>query len=109
MQSSNPVLTRLGQAAQQERAAGTGYGTYPPPPAGYTVPAAPARTMTLDDVVVRTVGLLLLTGIAGAVSWVLVPDGPAVFLAMLGAALASLALGLVITFARITNPEPPRR
>ncbi len=100
MRSSNPVLTRLGQAAQQERAAG-GYGIYQPPTGFVT-----SRMMTLDDVVVRTVGLLALTGITGAVSWTLLdgPLGSAVSLAAFGSCFAGMGLGLVISFARITNP-----
>ena len=53
MQSSNPVLSRLGETARVERQV---LGTRPA-----------ERTMTLDDVVVRTVALLVLTGAAGAV------------------------------------------
>jgi uncharacterized YccA/Bax inhibitor family protein len=89
VQSSNPVLTRLGEAASRERAAG-----------GYVS----ERMMTLDDVVVRTVGLVLLTTISAAVSWNLLTDGPVVALAAIGSMLAGLVLGLVISFARITNP-----
>jgi uncharacterized YccA/Bax inhibitor family protein len=108
VQSSNPVLTRrLADAARQERAAGaTGYapqqygGGY-----GYAPPSAPVRMMTLDDVVVRTIGLLILTGVAGALSWVLLPDNsPTLALAVIGSSLAGLVLGLVISFGRITNP-----
>ena len=91
MQSSNPVLTRLGEAANAERSA-VGYG-----------PLTTDRMMSLDDVVVRTVGLLLLTGVAGAISWNFL-SGPAALLAMIGSAIAGLVLGLVISFARITNP-----
>lgn len=107
MQSSNPVLTRLGEAASQERAGGAvGYGQghapgYPPP--GY--PQAPARTMTMDDVVVRTVGLLALTGVTAGISgWLLPTDSPVTLIAMVGSALSALVLGLVIAFMRITNP-----
>jgi uncharacterized YccA/Bax inhibitor family protein len=142
VRSSNPVLTRLGEAARQHmgnRSGGYGiasgqagpgqagpwqptpgqpaqggypyqaqpggypYG-YPPAPQTPDVLGAAGRAMTLDDVVMRTVGLLLLTGIAGAAAWVLLPNGPIVGLAVLGSALAGLVLGLVIAFARITNP-----
>ena len=101
MRSSNPVLSRLGNVGAQERPAG-GYGIYVPP-GGYTAPVVPGRTMTLDDVVVRTVGLLALTGIAGAASWLLL-HGPLMALAMIGSMLAGLVLVLVISFARVTNP-----
>jgi len=90
VRSSNPVLTRLGQAASQERS--VGYG-----------PLSTDRMMSLDDVVVRTVGLLALTGVSAAVSWNFL-TGPALALAVVGSMLAGLVLGLVISFARITNP-----
>jgi uncharacterized YccA/Bax inhibitor family protein len=59
--------------------------------------------MTIDDVVVRTVGLLLLTGISAAAAWTLVPVD-LMFPVMWGAAILGLIVGLVISFARITNP-----
>jgi uncharacterized YccA/Bax inhibitor family protein len=106
VQSSNPVLGRLGEAVQQGRS--TGYGA----PTGYSgQPGYPStgsqqssRMMTLDDVVVRTVALLALTGITGAISWVFVPQTGAAMVALLGATLAAFVLGLVITFMRVTNP-----
>ncbi|GIJ44833.1 membrane protein [Virgisporangium aliadipatigenens] len=118
MQSSNPVLNRLGDAAARERGGGS-QGQWAPPGQNPfqnqygqqydQVPQyqqqAPGRVMTLDDVVVRTIMLLALTGIAGALSWILIPRGSGVeFLAMIGSVLAGLVLGLVITFARVTNP-----
>jgi uncharacterized YccA/Bax inhibitor family protein len=133
VRSSNPVLTSLGEAATRERggAAPRGYGYPPAPPAqgGYGYPPAPpaqggygyppastgyppappvpavGRTMTLDDVVVRTIGLLLLTGISGAAAWALLPPQSGIeTLALFGSMIAGLVLGLVIAFARITNP-----
>jgi uncharacterized YccA/Bax inhibitor family protein len=59
--------------------------------------------MTIDDVVVRTVGLLGLTGLTAAVAWAIVPDGSGLGIAF-AAAMVGLVLGLVISFARITNP-----
>jgi uncharacterized YccA/Bax inhibitor family protein len=100
VRSSNPVLNRLGDAATRERAGG--YGIYVPTD-GYTAPAAASRPMTLDDVVVRTVGLLVLTGLAGAASWLLL-HGPIMALAMIGSMVAGIVLVLVISFARVTNP-----
>ena len=107
MQSSNPVLTtRLGEAARQERSGSVGYAPPGYGAPGYAPPATPSRMMTMDDVVVRTVALLALTGIAGALSWVLLPaSSPAVMVAaIIGSSLAGLVLGLVIAFMRITNP-----
>jgi uncharacterized YccA/Bax inhibitor family protein len=92
VRSSNPVLIRLGDAASAERSS-IGYG-----------PLTTDRMMSLDDVVVRTVGLLVLTAVSAALSWNLVTGGPILGLAVFGSMLAGLVLGLVISFARITNP-----
>jgi uncharacterized YccA/Bax inhibitor family protein len=59
--------------------------------------------MTIDDVVVRTIALLTLTAVAGAVAWTIVPDR-LLFPVWIGAAVVGLILGFVITLARITNP-----
>jgi uncharacterized YccA/Bax inhibitor family protein len=111
VQSSNPVLNRLGQAAGQGRSqvqppsfgAPTGYGY---PQAGYGVPPQPAtRAMTMDDVVVRTVALIAVTGIFGAAAWTLLPDsGGITAIAAIGSIIAGLVLGLVISFMQVTNP-----
>ncbi len=116
MKTSNPVLSRLGQAAERERSAGyapggpygpaagqPGYGQPYPTAEGY--PAAPpaVQPMTIDDVVVKTVTLLGITGLSAAAAWVLVPDallGPA----WIGAAVVGLVLGLIISFSRMANP-----
>jgi uncharacterized YccA/Bax inhibitor family protein len=60
--------------------------------------------MTLDDVVTRTVLLVILTTASAAVSWVTLRGGAITGLAMFGSFIATLVLGLVISFARITNP-----
>lgn len=86
MQSSNPVLTRLGETARQQ------WNT------------AVTRPMTLDDVVVRTIALLLLTGVSGAAGWMLVTSGPLMALTVAGGSLAGLVLVLVITLGRVVNP-----
>ncbi|HEX5740508.1 MAG TPA: Bax inhibitor-1/YccA family protein [Pilimelia sp.] len=107
MKSHNPVLSRLGEAAQRERVAGYA----PPAPTGQPYPtgagfgAAPPQVapMTVDDVVVRTVGLLALVGVSGAVAWRTVPQELALPV-LLGAAVTGLVLGLVIAFARVSNP-----
>jgi uncharacterized YccA/Bax inhibitor family protein len=122
------VLTRLGSAAGQGRAGGQQapyaqpgqnpfqqyqqpnqpYGGQYPPQYGGGYQAPPATgggTMSIDDVVVRTVMLLAVTGIFGALAWVALPDtGGVATLAMIGSVVAGLVLGLVIAFKRITNP-----
>jgi uncharacterized YccA/Bax inhibitor family protein len=107
VRSHNPVLTRLTPETH------TGYRepvSYGQETAGYpSSVVAPAETdrMTIDDVVVRTVGLLALTGISGAVAWfsvgTLLPAESALGLAF-GAAMVGLVLGLIISFKRVTNP-----
>jgi uncharacterized YccA/Bax inhibitor family protein len=105
VKTTNPVLTRLGQAAERERAAGygPGYGQPYPTAAGY--PAAPpaVQPMTIDDVVVKTVVLLGITGISAIAAWNLIPD-TLLGAAWIGAAIVGLVLGLVISFSRMANP-----
>ncbi|MFG2105396.1 Bax inhibitor-1/YccA family protein [Micromonospora chersina] len=121
MKSSNPVLARLGQAAERERAAGYAqpgpygqpgypqqYSPYPqqqPYPTGHGYPAAPPTVtpMTLDDVVVKTVLMLGILGVSAAAAWVLVPDA-LTGVAWIGAAVVGLVLGLIISFSRMANP-----
>jgi uncharacterized YccA/Bax inhibitor family protein len=118
VKTTNPVLSRLGQAAERERTAGynpagpygpaagqqPGYAQpYPSATGGY--PAAPpaVQPMTIDDVVVKTVTLLGITGLSAVAAWTLIPDalvGPA----WIGAAIVGLVLGLVISFSRMANP-----
>ncbi|MFC6019451.1 Bax inhibitor-1/YccA family protein [Plantactinospora solaniradicis] len=88
MESSNPVLSRLDDTARVER---------------QVLGAGAVRAMTVDDVVVRTVVLLVLTGGTGAIAWTFLTDGWA-GAAGVGSALAGLVLALVISIRRITNP-----
>jgi uncharacterized YccA/Bax inhibitor family protein len=116
VKTSNPVLSRLGQAAERERSAGyypagpygpaagqPGYGQPYPTAQGY--PAAPpaVQPMTIDDVVVKTVMLLGITGVSAIAAWNLVPDA-LIGAAWIGAAIVGLVLGLIISFSRMANP-----
>lgn len=121
MKTSNPVLARLGQAAERERAAGyapggpygqpgyqqqPGYGPagYQQPGYGQPYPVTPAtQSMSIDDVVVKTVTLLGILGVSAAAAWVLVPAA-LTGVAWIGAAVVGLVLGLVISFSRMANP-----
>jgi uncharacterized YccA/Bax inhibitor family protein len=94
LRSSNPVLSRLGEPR-------TGRATT----YGYDSPVVEsAGMMTIDDVVTRTVLLVLLTAASGAVSWLTLRGGPVTSLAMIGSTIAGLVLVLVISFGRLTNP-----
>jgi uncharacterized YccA/Bax inhibitor family protein len=108
VKSSNPVLSRLGQAADRERAAG--YGPYgqagydqPYPTAGYAGAAPAVQPMTIDDVVVKTVTVLGITGISAIAAWNLIPAAYT-GAAWIGAAMVGLVLGLIISFSRMANP-----
>ncbi len=119
MKTSNPVLARLGQAADRERAAGYAqpgpygqpgypqqYQPYPQQyPAGPGYPPAPPTVtpMTLDDVVVKTVTLLGILGATAAAIWAVLPD-QMLGLAWIGGAVVGLVLGLIISFSRMANP-----
>ena len=91
MRSNNPVLNRLDETGRVE---------------ARVLGARDVEPMTVDDVVVRTVGLLLVTGAAAAVSWAVIPDAVWLGAALAGSALASIALVLVISLRAITNPAP---
>ncbi|TDB74613.1 Bax inhibitor-1/YccA family protein [Micromonospora sp. KC723] len=90
MRSANPVLDRLGETSREHRLPGVG-GT---------------EAVTVDDVVVRAVGLLLLTGAVAAAAWVVVPPAQWLPAALAGTALAGVALVLVISLRGITQPAP---
>lgn len=111
MKSHNPVLNgwvSSTAAERQQAAPGYGHGQpgygYPQQAQAYP-PSAPPRvdTMTLDDVVVRTITLLGITGVVGAIAWMMVP-ATLTMPALIGSAVVGLILGLVISFGRITNP-----
>ena len=112
MKTTNPVLSRLGQAAERERTAG--YGAYGPagqPGYGQPYPTAPGypaappavQPMTIDDVVVKTVMLLGITGVSAVAAWTIIPAS-LTGAAWIGAALVGLVLGLIISFSRMANP-----
>jgi uncharacterized YccA/Bax inhibitor family protein len=102
------VLTRLAADAQRERLA-AGQAGHQPQVFGQpaTDPATPGavatRAMTVDDVVVRTIGLVALVVAAAGTVWLF--TAPTAGLAFaLPAMMVGLVLGLVIAFARVTNP-----
>lgn len=113
LKSSNFVLGGLTQTAAQQRTAPAPYG--PPGQQGYgydysmsgaypaVAPPPVGVAMTIDDVVVRTVGLLTLTGVVGAVSWLMLPKATQ-GVALFGSMITGLILVLAISFMRITNP-----
>jgi uncharacterized YccA/Bax inhibitor family protein len=102
MRSRNPVFSRHGvfeQASGQVPSAG--YRE-----AMYNAPAyAPPRTMTMDDVVVRSFMVLGTLVAAGALAWVFVPMRIAGAV-VLAAIVAGVVCWAVVTFGRRISPVP---
>ncbi|MBV1849627.1 Bax inhibitor-1/YccA family protein [Catellatospora tritici] len=106
MKSSNPVLSRIGAAAQQPRYTVPGQGvptSYTPGGYPEVVQTGHADVMTLDDVVVKTITLVSLTAVSAAAAWILVPF-EALLPVWAGAAIVGFIMGLIISFAQVTNP-----
>ncbi|GIL29718.1 hypothetical protein NUM_49720 [Actinocatenispora comari] len=81
------------------------YGTQTPYPTTPGMVAPQVRPMTIDDVVIRTLGLIGLTGVVGALSWVLLPSaGPIAGVLLAVACIATLGIALFSWFRPITNP-----
>ncbi len=107
MESRNPVFSK------NEGFRRGGYATFSTPTANdletmYEAPSATALQtgrMTLDDVVVRTAmifGVLLAT--AATMYFVVKPAGGTGLVLVIGAALAAMVLGLVISFSKTVRP-----
>ncbi|WP_163552422.1 Bax inhibitor-1/YccA family membrane protein [Candidatus Frankia alpina] len=91
LRSSNPVLRRGGFA--------------PPPTPTPEELASHYRqptTLTIDDVVVHTLGLFALLGVGGAVGWVVGRDAPGIALA---AGLIALVISLVVSMRNRLRPS----
>jgi uncharacterized YccA/Bax inhibitor family protein len=103
VRSSNPVLTRLTPETQTGYRSTTGYAQQTDYYSSPVVTVGDTDRMTIDDVVVRTVTLLAVTGISAFLAVYLIPQtlvGPA----WIGSAMIGLVLGLIISFKRVTNP-----
>ncbi|HEX6685266.1 MAG TPA: Bax inhibitor-1/YccA family protein [Candidatus Limnocylindrales bacterium] len=110
MKSSNPVLGRITAAAQRPTymvpggPAGTDYQqSYPGVQPSPVQAQRGLDTMSVDDVVVKTVTLIGLATLFAAITWAIVPV-TALFPTWIAAMVVGLVLGLVISFAGITNP-----
>ena len=90
LRSSNPALARTGW----------GSPSTPTPDELERLYATPER-MTVDDVIVHTLGLFVLLGVAAAAGWAVGPDHGGIGLT---AGLTALALSFVIGFSRATKP-----
>ncbi|MDT3441315.1 MULTISPECIES: Bax inhibitor-1/YccA family protein [unclassified Pseudofrankia] len=106
IRSSNPVFTRMRSAP-----AGRDEVSWPPDPRN-GMPGAPtpedlARVyrqpsgLTIDDVIMHTLGLFGVAGVGGAIGWLLVPGSPGL---VAGAGIAGFVLSLVIGFSGRATP-----
>jgi uncharacterized YccA/Bax inhibitor family protein len=97
------VLTRLTPETQTAQTQGYGspYQTYP---ASGTVVVPEADRMTVDDVVVKTVGLLALTAVSGLATAYFVRDPGKLLAFWVGGAIVGLILGLIVSFTRSISP-----
>ena len=93
LRSSNPALSRAFPGP-------SGAGGVPSPDELERLYRQPDR-LTVDDVVMHTLGLFGLAGLAGAVGWVLAPDSPGL---AFGAMAVAFVLALVISFRRAVSP-----
>lgn len=117
MAGNNPVFSKFEQQVSQQGYAGFGRNqapTYPPQYPGpqspqdldalYQQPSAgPLQTgrLTVDDVVMKTLGLFVLVLAAGAVSWFLTIGNPGLTTPLwLGGMFVGLGLGLAISFMK---------
>ena len=100
MQSNNPALNKMLGSAVQERQMAPEYGHY-----GQQAAPPQVRPMTVDDVVVRTIGMLLLTGVAGAISWSQVEPNPGLAYGLMAiGGVVGLGVILMSWFTSISNP-----
>ncbi|HEY5186824.1 MAG TPA: Bax inhibitor-1/YccA family protein [Actinomycetes bacterium] len=67
----------------------------------YDRPVTTGRTMSIDDVVVKTGALFALLVLAAVVGWNLVATAPAL---MWGSLIVAFGIGMVVSFKRTTNP-----
>jgi uncharacterized YccA/Bax inhibitor family protein len=127
--ATNPVLNKF-KSPGTAPGAGTATANPPAPPAGdleriYNQPAyggptypptgfgggggggggggAPARYMTLDDVVVRTAAMLGVLLVAGAASWILTPNPGVSGGLLIVSLMGGLGLGLYMAFTMRVN------
>jgi uncharacterized YccA/Bax inhibitor family protein len=123
LRSSNPVLSRRdaftvpgsGQSAYAQQpygqaGVGAGYQAQPAYPGQYppSVPLAAQDRMTFDDVIVKTIGMMVVMVLAAALSWWSVSFGVVPVGLMMPAALLSALVGfvavLMVSLRRKVNP-----
>jgi uncharacterized YccA/Bax inhibitor family protein len=108
-----PGAAPAGSAPYGSQPYGSPYGSQPygsPPAAGAPPTPTPQElaglyrapsSLTIDDVIMHTLGLFAVAAITGAVGWAIAPSSPGI---ALGAMLVAFALSLVISLGRQLRP-----
>ncbi|MEO7125574.1 MAG: Bax inhibitor-1/YccA family protein [Nakamurella sp.] len=99
MPSSNPAFKDIDKALAAKSAPNAAYLQQMYDQPTYAGPQAPARTLTLDDVVAKTATVLAVAIIAGGLTAYF-----EAFTLMIPALVVGLVLSLIIIFKRSTNP-----
>lgn len=116
MAGNNPVLSRVNKDIREQRYAGFGAPQGPPASAPHDIgtaerleqmylrpSAGPVDTdrLTVDDVVMKTLGLFAVLLVAGTTAWVACANNPRLTMPLwMGGMLAGVALGFVIAFMK---------
>lgn len=107
--AGNPILARAekdavnssGTASGQAYPQAAGYPPPPPPPPGAPVVQRPTRTMTIDDVVVKTGITFVILLIGAAIGWQF--SGAAMLVPFVSMFIA-FVLALFISFKKVSSP-----
>ncbi len=103
--AQNPVIRKFGESGGERQPAPSPeqlQHMYDQPPYVGPTSGAPARYMTLDDVIVRSAAMLVVVLVAGAASWSLVGTSASVPLLLIGFG-GALAIGFYAFFTMRVN------
>lgn len=96
-----PQQQQYGQPQQYGQQAQWGQPAPQQQPVDYGMQPGSGRTMTVDDVVAKSLGLFALLLISGAAGWLISDQNPGVGLAIwMGGMIAGIVLGFVISFKK---------
>lgn len=118
--AANPAFNRLEQDARNGYAGFQSQGSQPYPQATYPQPGAPigqdqlqdmynqlsagpvqTGRVTMDDVIMKTLGLFAIVVVTGAVGWFVAASNPGLgFMLWMGGMIGTLILGLAIAFKK---------
>ncbi|MBX6389110.1 MAG: Bax inhibitor-1/YccA family protein [Frankia sp.] len=100
--STNPVFTRMRPNPDRDELSWRpGAGGLPPTPQELARQYRQPSSLTVDDVVMHTLGVIGLAVVGGLVGWLLQPTAPGL---VFGVGIAALVLSLVVGFTGWLNP-----